>query len=412
MSDSWIVNNTVFENARNIAKMKALRQWETENFNLWMEYNTTINPNWIDPWNEHDVGGITNEYPDFLITQNMYYVYCWLKYKGYSDYAIIGIITTFIHESSLTGGTWEGGFHPYAGNTEYSSLVGYDAEDTNAGYYNQTWYVTGGGLVPSWTAETTDEVTGLDYSLTANAGTWDAVKGWPIATYLDEQDRRRPYIPLRFDRNGTPARYRGAGGGYGFAQWTLWTKLPTLSAHFGSEAPNHWQINATLQLMILEYQRELTAQGLSGGEWTSGTANNAILYAGANAVHYPTTLTWEQYASDSWLQWVDDTLTYYGITDPDTRDWGRRQMAIALWGACFEHGGEYNYTANHMVEISYYVKKAIEYWDSHDGWDVRDIPRPRDITECELDKFHGIPVSQMVLLTNRRRVKHVSTVLF
>lgn len=408
---TYIVNNDTFETARQKAKQRAANQWLSDNFNLWIEYNTTLNTSWVDPWHEHEIGGIYNEAPEWEQTQNAYFCYCWFKSKGYADYALTGILSTFLHESSLTGGAWEGGYHPYAGNVEYSSLIGYTAEDTNANYYNQTWYTSGGGLVPAWTAETTDEVTGLDYTLTAPAGSFDALKGWPIATYQDEQGRNRPYIPLRFNRNGTPARYRGAGGGYGLAQWTLWTKLPTLAAHFGTDAPRHWQINPTLQLMILEYQRELSRTGQSGGEWSDADASHAVLIVGANRISYGSSMTWEYFISDQWTLWVEAQFERIGITDQAQIEWGKRQFAIALWGACYEHGGEYDYASIGFPQISLYLYSAIRYWETNGGYDIQDVPRARDIENCELDNYH-VTFPMMVQLIGRRRKKHHVTTIF
>ena len=52
-----------------------------------------------------------------------------------------------------------------------------------------------------------------------------------------------------------------------------------------------------------------------------------------------------------------------------------------------------------------YLMHAIQYWDNHGGWTVKDIPRPRDLTECELDQYH-VSTKMLLLMVAGRRKKH------
>lgn len=418
---SYIVDNDVYEYARQTAKSRASNQWLSGNFNLWDTYNTTLNTSWVDPWYEHETVGVTNESPTWQQTVNLYFCYCWFKFHGYSDYALTGILATFIHESTITGGEWEGGYHPYPGATEYSSLIGYNASSTSPAAANDvsynalTWYTAGGSMVPQWTsAPVTDEVDGQDYVKIAPAGSWYAVRRYEILFHYDDFGRvvvdNKPNCSWDTTRQGQGG-YKGKGGGYGLAQWTPWTKLPTLAAHFGTDASNHWQLNPTLQLMIIEYQRELSANGQAGAEWTDGGARSAVLIVGANRISYGSDMTWEYFISDQWLLWVEAQFAYYGITDTTQIEWGKRQFAIALWGACYEHGGEYDYSHIGFEQISLYVYSAIRYWETNGGYDIHDVPRARDIEYCDLDQYHISTPVMVQIIGKRRKKHHVRTLL-
>lgn len=432
MSDDYNINPARFELARQEAIARSKQQWNSWNVNMWKTYNTQLNSNWVDPWFEYESHLITNESPDWQITQNMYYVYCWLRYKGYADYAIIGLISTMIHESTIAGASWEGGHYPF------ESLIGYNAEDTvheQGAYYDNHWSVAGtppaysNGTLKTWRTSWTTPA-GVDYGpytgrtwyKSAVAGSWDAVKEWPILTSRqmvpDVGSRIMPVgwetDELQFDRTV----WKPDGRGYGLVQWTPWVKLPRLAAHFGSDAPKHWQLNGTLQLMILEYQRELTAAGDSvNGEWTSSEAVTAgfMITSSGYYFSYGQSCTWEQFAADAFIPWVEQTCANAvpPITDPDQIDWAKRMTAMTIWVNCYEHAGNnpYDYFGYNFPVITNYVKAAIQYWDVI-GWDVKDIPRPRDIADCELDQYHTNPNQFSAVIGRRRKKKNVRAILF
>ena len=122
-------------------------------------------------------------------------------------------------------------------------------------------------------------------------------------------------------------------------------------------------------------------------------------------------MTWEYFISDAWTDWVEGEFERIGITDQTHIEWGKRQFAIALWGACYEHGGEYDYASIGFPQISLYLYSAIRYWETNGGYDIQDVPRARDIENCELDNYH-VTFPMMVQLIGRRRKKHHVTTIF
>lgn len=422
MSNDYTVSLQRYDDCRTVAKQRAATQWETFNFNMWNDYNNTLNLNWIDPWYETEPYTIDNDSPDYKQTVNMYYVYNWLKYKGYSDYAATAIISTMIHESSITGGAWEASNHPY------STLIGWDATQTNpnGAYYNNNWYRGGSapayanGSAKTWTAYFTD-YSGYVWSKPAVAGSWDAVKEWPIKTervMIEGVGLRE--MPVGYDSGilvFDTSVWKPDGRGYGLVQWTPWTKLPSMAAHFGSDASRHWQLNPTLQLMILEYQRERSAAGDSTvGEWTSNEATTAGFRINQSGYYfaYGQSCTWEQFASDSFIPWVESTCAAQEppITGDDL-EWAKRMTSMTIWVNCYEHAAAnpYDYFGYNFPQITLYVISAIRYWDLT-GYDVKDIPRARDIETCELDQYHVMPANILSYVSVRRRKKrNVRTLL-
>ena len=67
---------------------------------------------------------------------------------------------------------------------------------------------------------------------------------------------------------------------------------------------------------------------------------------------------------------------------------------------------------NNLSSQILYFTGAIAYWNSN-GWDILDVPRPRDIPTCELDNLHIQAVAKDLIITttNNRRCKRVRTIL-
>ena len=434
MSDTYVSDPTVFEYARSVAKQKAIAQWESGNWNMWLAYNQTLNQSWVDPWNEDEVRLISNESPDWLITQNIYYCYCWLKYKGYSDYAIVGILANFVHESTCTGGAWEGSTANPTGHHPYTTLIGYDATALSENPNSYRWAIGGNPLdyassLATWTAQWTTPA-GVDYGpytgqtwyKYADAGSWEAVKRYAIKTSRQMVDGVGMRImPIGWETDELQFDYdqpgvQGDGRGYGLAQFTPWTKLPKIAAYISTDAPRHWQVNATLQLMIIEKQREFTANGDPyNGQWDSSGGVYAGFMVNPNGTYfeYGQNITWEDFADDTYLSWVTAKCADARITSATDIDWCKRMTACTIWQNCYEQGGHNpsDYFNMRFPEISLYILDAIHYWDII-GYDVKDIPRARDLAFTELDQYHPMPINQMLpLIVSNRRVKHVRTIL-
>ena len=412
----FTVNVVAYEYARQEAKTRAREQWETENFNMWTTYNQTLNPDWKDPWFESETAGIYNGPstgpgdPAWEMTQNLYMAYCWLMYKGYNKYSAMSLMLSAIQESTITGGVWEAGNHPY------SSLIGYDATSVNENGYNYTWYHGGtkpaydNGQLVTWTAYFTD-YSGHVWDKPATPGSWDAVKQWPIKTekvMIPDVGMRE--MPIGYDSGilvFDTSVWRPDGRGYGFCQWTPWTKLPVLCAYAAShgdvnftDANKHWQVNASLQLAIWEYERYLSmttpqAGGSYLGQWIDSNAAIQGDYGAYFSWPYPGTvytrhyygqsISWDDFAAGTYLTWFENYLQTMTDppTDPEDIDWCRRQLALAIYRACFLQAPYADF--NFQVK-SKYIISAFNYWG--DGWNIRDVPRPRDVPFSELDQFH------------------------
>lgn len=436
MSNDYTPDPARFLYAAMQARDRSLAHWDLGNWNMWLAYNTVLNQSWVDPWFEYEAKTTSNESPNWEMTQNLYYLYCWFKWKGYSDYAIVGAVGNMCHESTLSGGAWEGSTEDNTGQHPYSTLIGYDATSVNhnAPYYNYNWAIGGNPLdyaspLATWTKTWTTpagvdygSLTGHTWRKTADAGSWDAVKKYDIKTKRQMLDGVGPRIlPVGYATDELQWDYdkplvQGDGRGYGLVQWTAWTKLPALAVTFGNDAPRHWQLNATLQLMIIEHQRELSAQGQTGGEWNAVDAVNAGFMVNASGYYHSfgQSCTWENFANDSFIPWVEAECAADNITNPDDIDWAKRMTALTIWQNCYEHGGHNptDYFNMGFPAISKYVLSAVQFWDGPLGleWDVRYIPRARDIANCPLDQYHGTPLTQKVKLTSGRRGKHVTSI--
>lgn len=452
-------NKAIFELARTKAKERVKIHWlnfmlDRQNACMWKDYNTELNPNWIDPWFEHETYGIENDpATDYQITQNMYMIYCWLSAKGYNIYSMTAIITNAIHESTLTGGSWEltpnvPGYPPISKHP-YSSLIGYDATSTVENPQSYTWY-TGGyapayaGSIITWTANFTD-YTGTVWSLSAAPGSWDACMRYPIKTELISIHGAIREMPvgyesgqLQFNRNVA----RGDGRGYSLVQWTPWTKLPATCAHaylsdgkeYFNEANRHWQLNLSLILAMLEYQREIAMNGQDGtyyAQWVNRNSAHETSYGAfyqfpynpsstAGRRYYKHSTTWDDFASGVYLTWFESDVADYieelrsqGAALPSDDDiaWCRRMLAMTIWMSCYIQ----TYYADDfgLRNISDYVFQAITYWNANGGYDIFDVPRPRDIPNCELDQYHVTPENWQVIQAvhaRRRKSKNVRAI--
>ena len=423
-----------FAAAKAAQQERVSNHWLSYNYNMWTTYHSELNSTWVDPWFESELSvlEVPDNDPDNKMLQNIFGLYCWLSWKGYSKYAMIGMITAFIQESTVTGGAWEHKAHPY------NTLINYDA--TTGTRNNATWYNERGVVWPGYTLSATDYYTGITYTKTATDGTFNAIREYQaLQTYsYTDPDTQQTYTRVTLDSDGNPlwlestARYKGAIGGYGLAQWTGFEKIRNLCNILYPNIGNaHWQLNLTLQLMCLEWQRNNPTDTRS--EWRPRGFNvndqpfftnpfDTRIRINYDLNDYPT--TWEDFASDSFVPWVTQEIAtlesdYSSTMTAEQRDYCYRELAIQIWRICYE-GATYEIYQHvqNLEEKSLFVKTATEYWDSHGGWDVLDIPRPREIPfmECELDAYHLPQQVTMSLIPNMKRRKqgrvHRTTILF
>ena len=111
---TWTPSDEIFERAKQLAIARSNEHWMNWNWNYWLDYSTqTLNPNYSPCWFGRELGGVYNGPPtphspdEYEQTQNLFYIYCWLKYKGYTTYTMAGMMACFSHECSASGGTWE-----------------------------------------------------------------------------------------------------------------------------------------------------------------------------------------------------------------------------------------------------------------------------------------------------------------
>ena len=380
-------------------------------FNLWENYNTDLNLDWTDPWYEYETHGIYNgpstgnDDPAYEQTQNAYGIYNWFRWKGYQPYALSALLASSIHESTCTGGVWEVA-HPYPGIPRpgfYYPLMNFDAQSL-AGVNSRNWYDNGTGLLCTWNTTVTNPNTGLDEPISATPGSWDAaIRSKPV---MDAQGN------VTWDR--TQAQYTGAGTGYGLCQFTPWTKLTRLCGACTTDGDKHWQLNLTLTLMVYEYQRSLAmtpgAQSQSGymGEWLDSDGRASGLEINGTFWPYGQDITWDEWASDAFIPWVDDLIAnHYPTMDATTREWCRRCMALNIYAHCYLHAPQM-YVSLDFEQLTLYTYSAIIYWDNNGGYNIYDIPRARDIPECELDGYwYGF---LLMIFKQRRRKAYVRTI--
>lgn len=426
MSEVW-TDEQIYQYAMDHAKARSQAHWDRwmtdpTSANMWTTYNTILNPNWVDPWFEHELYGNTNIAPSgntegFKETQNMYMIYCYLKNKGWGKYALTALLASNRVESHVSGGVWQSGMHPYG------TIVGYDSTYITgmANYTNWHSY----NSVCTWTAETTDERTGVDYQLPADPGSWNAVKKYYIKTDTDSFGHTYPLIPLRFDTNSVnpQAYFRDSNVGYGLVQWT---PFGVLISHAGLTVPyygnRHWQINLTLQLMVLEFERKCAMEASPNdqwagdghpyyGEWQDASAASGFFTYQGNSIYYGSPMTWDAWCNDAFVQWAYDKCDELGITDPEARDWAARQTGMSIFGRAYLHN---RYVDHSFQSSTLWIKHAIEYWDAHGGGDIRDVPRPRDLPESELDQYHTSQGDFIAMISNpiRRRRNRKNVTIF
>ena len=443
MANDWTISTSIFDYARNAWKRRIAEYWQSLNFNMWKTFNTELNPDWIDPWWEKEVGSYENLPPDdpddpddltgYKICQNLYGIYCWLKYKGYHRYAMIGIMTHAIQESSASGGAWEGGYHPFRTYVDDGGSDVFSPSIYSTTLYSARWYTgsaLNGTIVPPYTAYQTYQ--GQTIAKTSNAGDWAGVVQ-PSAFAINVNPDTGQVTAGNWIYSSATA-YHGAGGGYGLLQWTLWTKLARLGNECAPNGSLHWQLSPTMQLLILERERYWAMNPPIGGEYLGEWVNTQAAlggfqtYPAGNRITYQAitgenSLPWARtgqvsYMNDGWVAAVNQQIESVAPDfTPADKDWLRRQTAISLWDWGFEkfHYDLSDMLARNMKTTSLYVESAIDYWETLNQDDdyILDIPHPRDIPfgSFELDSYH----SEIILLMTpfgRRKRKNARTILF
>lgn len=426
-------SNAIFEQAKQDAIARFTRCWDSFHWNMWKTYNSELDPDWVDPWYERELNGIFNgpstgpNDPAYEMTQNAFGIYCWRRYKGYELYSMAAMFTAHTIESTVSGGLWEKTYAPYAGyapsgyptvdgsGINYRALIGFNATRIGASPESYTWH-HGGTIVPLWEAYAYDEYLEQTVSLVAPAGSWEAVNRYPIimtAESIDGQIYRRPEYPLKFNELAPDPQYPGTGRGYGLVQWSPWVELViTAGAMLPDEGRKHWQLNLTLQLMVMEYERSeaMTSPGHQygpdyRGQWIDLNSVNGWFtkQVGDNLIRIncPATCTWDQFATDYWVTDYTQRYAQQGIV---LTDWDKIQLQMEIFRVCYLHTAKNEQDLGFFQKSAYFLA-AIRYWDSHGGWNPAWIPRARDITECELDQYH-VSLDQFILLASRRRKHH------
>ncbi len=446
LSDAgYPLDPTIWETAKQAALVRVRKHWDDwlkdkTSVNLWSNFNQTQRRGWVDPWHEHELSGVTNEEStQYQMMQNAFMVYNWLSWKGYNIYSQCAILASATHESTITGGAWEHHFHPYAGDN-LASLIGYDPSRIVSwtgytdGAPNYLIYNQSGSIVPGYTISRPNPLTSMDVRATAIAGSYEAVMAYTDLVYSDWRDPNTGVwyrIPEpRFDRSTATRHY----GGYGLWQFTPWTKLPALCIYgvqhgktYLDQGANHWQLNLTLELILMEYMREIAmtpgSQSSSPyyGQWydgnSAGTSASSAWFQWPfnpdnewNRHYYNQSCTWDEFASGAYLPWIENyflTMSNPPVEEED-KEWCKRQLAMAIWRSNFIQAP---YADFGFEQISLYHFKAIEYWNANGGWNVLNIPRVRDMPNCELDQYH-LQDALLPFIMTKRRPKNARTLLF
>ena len=430
MSEVW-TDEQIYQYAMDHAKARSQAHWDRwmtdpTSANMWTTYNSVLNPDWIDPWFEHELYGTTNAEPSgntegFQQTQNMYLMYCYLKNKGWNKYSLTALLASNIVESTVSGGAWQNGMHPYY------NIVGYDSTYITGMEGYQNW-ANASGPIPGSTALFLDESDHTMYRKRREGGSWAAVKMWEIKTIRGDDGYYHPYIidgVIQWDKsqNGQGYYFRDSNVGYGLVQWTPFT---VLISHAGLAVPyygnRHWQLNQTLQMMVLEFERQCAMEASPDNQWAgeghpyygewqdASAAAGFFLYQG-NRVSYGSSMTWDDWCNDAFVEWAFDKCDELGITDPEARDWAARMTGMSIFGIAYLHN---QYVDHGFQSSTLWIKHAIEYWDAHGGGDIRDVPRPRDLPESELDQYHTSQRDFIAMISNpiRRRRNRKNVTIF
>ena len=464
----YVISDSTFELARERARSRAAEQWADETcWNLWATFHTDFNIHYFDPWYESEIGApdngpATSETDEpWKQTQNMYYIYAWMKYKGYDSHVIMAAMTSMMFESRCSGGAWEMA-KPYSDLTSYTP-------NSDAGPNSLTWYSLSGSFPNYSSGQYSSSPTGK--SFTDETGTtWS--KAYPVGSYIMMRKYDFKYTtvvipgygnvirPVGWDVDppaslvwDTDSSTRGPCTGYGLVQWSPWNWLPKV-CRFGATnghinftgAADHWQISGTLQLMCLEEERYISLNypqysdpdhGYSYlGQWVDQNAQyvagsrhgtgfqwplptGIMSYPNPNTnFRYPYTLSWDDWANGTWKTWIDQQLS--GVASPpETQDeWDRVYYDFALdaFMRCYQHAS-YTFDVSSYANRRAYIMAAVNYWDSHyisgtqAGWDVKDIPRPRDLERTELDQYHLLTRDIYIFKSARRKKRYVCTIL-
>ena len=396
----------------------------------------------------------------------------------------------FMHPFEGNAGNW-------GGVNGYGKLLGFNPTLSPRGY-NNNWYWGADGKAPAktirfpgnWSTDDGNTITTNTIIGTVDSGSYDAVRDAYAADpdYLASGAITQGGQTIIFyhwrNENNKVYLHRKENIGYGLVQWTPFTELRTLcnrlSGQFKSTedatwqpgydpvtgtyygpgvewwwtdaahpppsgqnhtspgfAINHWQLNLTLHLMVLEFQRtcamavspvahpELTQSPYNqqnGFQWTNGRDGT---YYGGWRDTYAKGATWDPdhhtplyNVPCSWDEWASGAfMTKPGINqallneiaqddDPPYR-WIR--LAMDIFRTAYLNT-DFAFPAEDALS---YWRQCIQYWNQ--VWSIADIPRPREFPwlEFELDYWHIDRDTKrfLSLATGRRRKPRVRTIL-
>lgn len=391
-----------YEVARATAIERVNRQWSTWIFDKYSDWNgRVLNPNFQDPW----YGSNTNTPSHAETLVNAFYAWCWYVYKGYDYYTILALLISNNVENGIQGGLWQAGYHPQ--ETQYET----------ADPSSLTWVTRGG--VPVRAVYEVEEVTDPDTGettwqyvtdLSGNpvikyaAGSWAALtySGDALQPTIDATGygivQWTPYLVLRFHASmatGADAEYYAPTG-----QWII---------HHHGDGYRYWPLNATLDLMTLEYERgqAMAATAQYGnqylGEWMNVSAQGVNVVVGMIRYTVQRPVTWDEWASPHALlvevfgpaaEWESYGVTLEVIV----------QLLLNIWCSCYLHTSYAGYSITTPLQT---FADAIAVWEALGGAKPVYIPRAHSIKDCELDKLHLNPI----LLGRRKNRPNVRTVL-
>ena len=364
-------------------------------------------------------------------------------------------------------------FNPLLSAASYQWYLGYQIAPARS-VYHADWSYDDGATIGT-------QLVGY-----AEAGSYDAVRemngvdmNFVSQRAISTPEGIRTYYCWT-NPNARRYTYYKSSFGYGLVQWTLWSELRSLcgwlsgsfkstrdssyipgydpqTATYYSCGPEwwtstgnirlqgfahyHWQLNMTLQLMVLEFQRanamkaspvahpeytqpplnlenglqwserESEGEGRYYGGWEDNAAKGAKWNpaTGGSPYEYGVACSWDEWASGEYLTkpGVNANLLAEIEADPNP-PYRKTRLAMDILRKCYLRSA-FNFP---NPEILDYWLDCIEYWK--DVWDIADIPRPREFPWLgfELDYYHQQKEDTMLLLAGRRKPHARRAILF
>lgn len=293
---------------------------------------------------------------------NMFYVYAWMKYSGYSSIASRALASAMWFECGFDGSQW--GTGRVRSDTPYQ---GFDPV-----------YFPGHEDDPEFIAF----YQGLTKIVANN---WSTLpESWPISFYIPIASQLTNPQILTYPS-------------YGLVQWTpygiLWEHSDVYGQSIGEDWSHIWLNNSSLQCFILDWEQSIadatptSQQAGSGyyGEWI----NNR--HVGESDIVF---CTWQEWKDDSYLSEVIGTLDDLFLNSC-------HQFYVHYVHATPEQSTQADTSRLDILHL--YIDNAFNAWDNDGGSGLFDMPEPPGSL---LDPWH----MSLYPLIGRRK-KRVRTVL-